>query len=172
MLYDVSSSPPVLPPSSPLCLGEIFNPPATLAAYRVMGLPVRLGVELPDMESRFECLFPKTPDEEGVLALAAFAISSEIMPLLLSAFAPEHLAAPAYAGLTARPRPNGIGPSLRWAQPLGIGPSPRSPQPTGIVLTKSRDPAVSHPSAAPGTRGARSPRSSRGPDPAARPRAC
>jgi hypothetical protein len=37
------------------------------------------------MESRFECLLPNTPDEDGVLAFAAFAMSSEIMPLLLSA---------------------------------------------------------------------------------------
>lgn len=53
-----------------------------VAAYRVMGLPVRLGVLFPDMESRFECRFPNTPLEEGVFALAAFAISSLIMPLL------------------------------------------------------------------------------------------
>lgn len=66
-----------------------------------MGLPVRRGVELPDMDSRFECRFPNTPDEEGVLALAAFAISSEIMPLLLLAFASQSSAQPPF-GLTLR----------------------------------------------------------------------
>lgn len=110
-------------------------PIAHRVAHRVIGLPVRRGVLLPDMERRFECRFPNTPDELGVLAFAAFAISSEIMPLLR--WRSVLLSSARLGSARLPPRP-GLGRCL--GQPLPL------PRPDGLgALTKSRGPAGARP---------------------------